>query len=296
MSKNVLITGADGFIGRALKAELKTDGYNVSGFDTTDDDIAGSDLLQIIGGREFQHIFHLAAKSFVPDSWDNPGNFYRTNVLGTVNVLEYCRQTSVPLTFVSAYLYGQPERLPIKEGDPVQPNNPYAHSKLLAENACEFYSREFQVNVTIIRPFNVYGIGQNVNFLIPYIVQQALKSNCITVKDLKPRRDYVFVDDLVAALKKTLTRITPFDVYNIGSGYSLSVEEVINIIQKITGTKKKIISGDEIRGNEISDTIADISRAKRDLGWLPAHTFYDGMTKVIEYEQGKSHAETSANQ
>ena len=127
------------------------------------------------------------ARTFVPDSWDDPQAFCQTNVLGTVNVLEFCRKKRIPMTYVSAYVYGHPDSLPIARDSAIRPSNPYALTKRLAEEACEFYASAYDLPVTTIRPFNVYGIGQAEHFLIPAIISQALDSGeKIVVKDLAP--------------------------------------------------------------------------------------------------------------
>ena len=158
---------------------------------SADGDIADPHTLADLPGAA--QVFHLAARTFVPDSWRDPAGFVSANVLGSVNVLEYCRKHRAQLTFVSGYLYGKPRHLPISETSPPCPNNPYALSKHLAEQECAFYASEFGLPVTVIRPFNVFGPGQKSHFLIPAIVRQLFGSKAIVVKDLEPRRDYIYL-------------------------------------------------------------------------------------------------------
>ena len=105
-----------------------------------------------------------SARTFVPDSWSAPLSFYEVNLLGTVNVLEFCRARGASLTLVSSYVYGPPARLPIAEDEPLCAFNPYSHTKILAEETSLYYQRQFGVPVTIVRPFNVYGPGQDADF------------------------------------------------------------------------------------------------------------------------------------
>lgn len=288
MSK-VLVTGASGFIGKALVARLRKHPVEVVGLSSSDGDIAEPDTLHNLAGGSFSHIFHLAARTFVPDSWNFPHAFYQTNVLGTVNVLEFCKTNGVPLTYLSAYLYGHPESLPVKEDSPVRPNNPYALSKYLGEQLCSFYSNAHCQPITVIRPFNVYGVGQNERFLIPAVVKQALFDDTITVKDLRPRRDYIYLDDLVEALVLTMKSPPGYRVYNIGSGASSSVREIIDIVQSAAHTSKKIVCDDLRRPNEINDVIADISRAQENLGWQPRHSFPAGIRKIVQVALGEKY-------
>lgn len=289
MSK-ILITGASGFIGQALVAKLRSEGWGVIPLDSTDGDIANQKTLSNLEQESLAHAFHLASKTFVPDSWSNPQVFCHINVLGTINVLEFCRKSRIPMTYVSAYVYGHPDRLPIGENSAIRPSNPYALTKRLAEEACEFYARAYDLPVTTIRPFNVYGIGQADCFLIPTIISQALNGGKeIMVEDLAPRRDYIYLEDLVTALLATLKTAGGYRVYNIGSGSSLSVREIIEVIQEIAGTKKNVVSRQRVRTNELMDVSADISRAGADLGWHPRCSFREGIENIIRSEREKRH-------
>jgi len=266
-------------------------GRDVVSMGSVDGDIASQETLVKFEKENIAHVFHLAGKTFVPDSWDNPQSFCQVNVLGTVNILEFCRKKRIPITYVSAYVYGHPDRLPISENNAVQPSNPYALSKQLAEDVCAFYSYAHDLPVTTIRPFNVYGIGQSEFFLIPKIIKQVLADGeNIIVKDLAPKRDYVYLGDLVMALLATLDNQDGYRVYNIGSGISLSVQEVIDTIQGVAGTDKKVICDGEERINELMDVVADISKAENELGWRPEHSFKLGIEKILQNDKRGDYA------
>ncbi|MEW6165112.1 MAG: NAD(P)-dependent oxidoreductase [Pseudomonadota bacterium] len=285
----VLVTGASGFIGRALASGLQVRGWEVVPVGSAAGDIARPETLTAFAQQDIAHVFHLAGKTFVPDSWDDPHAFCRTNILGMLNVLEYCRKGHIPVTYVSAYVYGHPDSLPVGEENVVRPSNPYALSKRLAEEICEFYSSTHGLPVTTIRPFNVYGIGQTESFLIPSIIAQVLGNREeIVVKDLAPKRDYVYLEDMVTALLATLGRAEGYRVYNIGSGVSLSVREVINVIQDIANTRKKIVSDNVARNNELMDVVADISKARAELGWNPAFSFRAGIEDIIRFNRKRN--------
>jgi nucleoside-diphosphate-sugar epimerase len=227
------------------------------------------------------HVIHLAAKTFVPDSWQKPHTFYEVNVLGVVNVLEFCRRSGASLTFLSSYVYGAPLRLPVPEDHPLRPFNPYCHSKILAEDVIQYYSSQFGVRATIIRPFNIYGPGQNRQFLIPTIIAQALDPSCdrIVVADLTPRRDYLHVHDLVDLIIATIG--APGGIYNAGSGESISVAQLVSEVLRAAGIDKPAGSRNERRPGEVDDVVADISRAKADLGWSPRIRLLDGLRGII---------------
>ena len=279
MKKTILVTGSDGFVGINLVNELKKQGYIVYTFDKNDGDIAET----VLDFQNIEHVFHLAALTFVPASWENPADFYRTNVMGTNQVLELCRKTNCSLTYLSSYVYGIPEYFPIDEKHSIIPNTPYNHSKLLGEELCKFYNKNFGVDVTIFRPFNIYGIGQNKNFLIPTIVSQVLDKETteIKVQNLSPKRDFLYIDDFISALIKTI-ELKEFNTFNIGSGKSYSVNEIINFALEISNEQKTIIETVKNRINEVNDVVSDISLIKKILDWEPKFDMKKGLELIIK--------------
>jgi nucleoside-diphosphate-sugar epimerase len=230
------------------------------------------------------HVFHLAGRTFVPHSWKDPAGFLTTNVLGTSNVLGFCRRVSAPLTFVSAYMYGRPDKLPVRENATPRPNNPYALSKHLAEQLCQFSAQHDNVEVTVIRPFNVYGPGQAENFLIPTILKQVRQSGPIKLKDLAPKRDYLHVDDLVDLLVATLSkRNESYRVINAGSGESHSVRDIVDIVQAAARTTLPVVDEGEARYEEIDDVRADITLARQALGWSPRVPLRTGIERLLHH-------------
>lgn len=282
----ILVTGSSGFIGKRLKEKLTNSSFEVVELNSENGGVTNLEEIKKIDLKKIEHIFHLAGKTFVPDSWEKPEEFYNINSMGTLNILKICREFNINLTFVSAYIYGEPECLPISENHILKPNNPYAHSKFIAEQFCEFYAKEFNVNINVIRPFNVYGIGQNKNFLIPHIIDQAINNDIIKVKDLTPKRDYIFLDDLIDSLLLTIYNNKGYSVYNIGSGYSISVKQIIETIQQILNINKQVISENISRKNEVLDVIANISKANYELNWIPKVSFFEGIRTIIDkYEK-----------
>jgi len=274
--QEVLVTGATGFIGRRAVALLGAAGVKTRCCSaSTGHDLERADALDPFKGLGITHVVHLGGRTYVPDSWEEPGAFYRTNTLGTQQVLDFCRSTGARLVYVSAYVYGIPQTLPIAESHPVAPNNPYAHSKWLGEELCRFYAGEFGVKVTVLRPFNIFGPGQGADFLIPTILRQARTETLITVKDASPRRDYLHLDDFVDALVRALGSKAPFSLFNVGSGHSVSVGELLDMVVRRSPRPLRWASSGEVRVNEIPDTIADISAIKTALQWSPQLTLED---------------------
>jgi len=277
----ILITGNSGFIGSYLTRKLHANGYELVLCDlSTGVNIKNWDEISEI--RNVDAVIHLANLSFVPASFADPKLFYETNFITTLNMLELCRLNNARMIYFSSYMYGAPDYQPIDERHPKRAYNPYSQTKLIAESLCEGYNRDFKVPVTIFRPFNIYGTGQNPDFLIPTIINQA-RTGKIEIKDDRPRRDYIHVSDVVEAVQAVINKpaTTEMQVYNLGSGKSYSVKEVIELVCANFDTKIEYTCTNQIRQNEVLDTIADISKIKSEIGWLPQITLEEGIKELI---------------
>jgi UDP-glucose 4-epimerase len=284
--KRILVTGSSGFVGKDLVEELKRQDADV--LTLTDHDGRRIDIRdqQRVKGiineiRNIDIVYHLAAITSVPFSFENPGETYGANVLGTLNILELCRLCNAEkIVFASSYVYGQPQYMPIDEEHPLQPTNPYARSKILGEELCRAYNTDFGMKCIILRPFNIYGIRQNKNFLIPSIIAQ-LRYGKIELKDPEPKRDFIYISDIIDAYIKAEEFKGDFEVFNIGYGKSYSVKEITEKIIQLYGKDVKINYKNERRKNEIMDTVADIRKAKEKLGWEPSVNIDAGLKNML---------------
>lgn len=262
----ILVTGAEGFLGKHLTKRLKNDGHTVISHCLADGDLVSPDTLDQY--RDVDYVYHLAACTFVPDSWTKTYDYFRANIMGTVNVLEFCREQICRVALMSTYVYGEPQYLPVDENHPVTAVTPYHESKLICESLGQFYADQFKLSVTVFRPFNIYGAGQNEAFLIPSIVKQVLEPDCreVVVRDLTSKRDYVYVDDVVDILSHSIQIYEAgYRVFNIGSGCSVSVEDVIKTVMEVTGIQKPYTSMRKPRRGEISNCVADVEKVIREL-------------------------------
>jgi nucleoside-diphosphate-sugar epimerase len=278
--KTIAVTGSSGFIGRHLLVEFKNNPYKVIEIDYD----KGVDLLKPEDVNKvpfFDVIVHLAARSFVPASFENPFEFYHDNYLTTLNVLELARKYDSKVIYFSSYLYGQPESLPIDELHPLKPHNPYAQSKLICEKLCEGYARDFNVPVIVFRPFNIYGKGQNSSFLIPMIIEQ-LKSGAIHLKNPRPKRDFVYIKDVIDAVMLAIEfNNSNYEVLNLGYGKSYSISEVINTILRESNISASVSFSNEIRPGEVLDTVACNKKITDCLGWSPKVGLIEGINHVL---------------
>ena len=270
--KSIFITGSRGDIGGRLKNDLVNRGYNIRESEDESLRVENKNYFDAIKYPEtIDVLYHLAAISFVPLSWENPSDFIKINVLGTSNVLEFCRINNIQLIYISSYAYGIPQYLPIDENHPVLSVNPYALSKNMGEQLCEFYGKNFKLSYNIIRPFNVFGSLKNKSMLIPEIIDQIIEGDNVKVKDLVPKRDYIFIDDVIDFLVMSKEKLTN-DVYNLGSGNSYSVKVIIDTCQKVWGSDIQVISAEITRKNEIPETISNMDKVKNIFGWSPKFT------------------------
>ena len=226
-------------------------------------------------------LFHLAGPTYIPAAFENPRLFLHTNTAGTINMMEYCRQHNTRMIYTSAYVYGIPQYLPINEEHPVNGINPYAESKLIAEQICKSYHQMYGIETFIVRPFNLYGPGQNKIFLIPKIISQ-VKQEKIELENPSPKRDYIFINDMINAyLKITEYQSSTLEIFNIGSGQSYTIGEIVSKIKDIAGTEPSVLFTGKNRRNEILETRADISKIKKLLGWKPETSLEEGLRKTI---------------
>ena len=276
--RTVLITGGNGFVGRHLAARLNALGKTVrsvsrsSGFNIVRDEVP-------IDG--VNHVFHLAGRTLVTSSWDNPLEFLQTNGYGTAKLAEQCRRRGCSLTLLSSYLDGNhlnPEPAPIGESV-----NPYAFSKRVAEEICRFYALRFGCAFVTLKLSNIYGPGQDPSFLIPHIVAQLVEPATaeIVVENLAPCRDYLYIDDAVDGLLRSVGA-SPGSIFDLGSGTSHSVEEVILIALEAADIYKPYRGLGARRLMEIDGTAVDFSHAHQVLGWQPQVSLRAGLLSMIE--------------
>lgn len=282
LKKKIMVTGATGFIGKSLIPRLHEKGYLVLPFaESLGNDLNHDSCFEPFKDEKIDAVIHLAGRTFVPDSWRDATSFYMINTLGTQRVLEFCRKGTIRMIYISTYVYGMPHYLPIDELHPVVPCNPYAHSKWLGEELCRFYAREFKVKSVILRPFNLYGPGQNESFLIPMLIKQIRENNEIVVKDDTPKRDFLHIFDFIEACIATIDFKEPFKIFNVGSESSVSVRDIIEILVKSYNQKIKWRTLGKIRSNEIVETVSNCHAIKRHLGWFPKKSFPESLINLL---------------
>ena len=279
-SRTVVVTGATGFIGKKLVQRLgELDIHVVPVSRETGFDIRNKKSLEKIAS--FDSLIHLAARTFVPDSYAEPEDYFLTNVLGTLNCLELCRKRKASLVFASSYVYGPPKTLPVSEYHPVSAWNPYATTKIMAEDLCRMYARDFGVPNWVFRIFNIYGPGQTGDFLIPKIIK-GIKTGYLELETSTPKRDFVYVDDVVAALLLPLEKDIPQNqIFNVGSGASISVEDLVRKVIALCQSKVQVSYKEVSRKSDVKDVVADVKKISS-FGWCLSTGLDQGLQTCIE--------------
>lgn len=314
--KEVLVTGADGFIGSHLCERLVREGamvtaiaaYNSFGergwIDSlSDETLANLSVLagdvrdphfvrRAVAGKDV--VLHLAALIAIPYSYVAPASYVETNVMGTLNVLEACRDAGVArmIHTSTSEVYGTALFTPITEAHPMQGQSPYSASKIGADYMVEAYVRSFDLPAAILRPFNTFGPRQSERAVIPTITRQMLDDTCpeIWIGDLTPVRDFNFVEDTADAFVHLAAapsdRIEFGTVYNAGSGRGVTIGETADILREIIGTEKPLRT-DPARtrpaGSEVMELLADSTRLSRATGWKPNIGLEPGLAKTVDW-------------
>lgn len=278
--KTALITGSDGFVGRHLTAALERQKIKVIRFSRSLDK-------QLVNQRDFaalpkvDAVFHLAAVSGYRDCNTNTKLAYQVNVLGTVNVLEYCRRTGAKLIFPSTYVYDSPYEAYKKESDPVKPMTHYSMTKWLGEELCRFYSRVFDVNTLILRTANVYGAGQSDIYLIPIIARHLTTNQEMKLTKPEIERSFIYIDDLIQAyIKLALAKTEPGEAFNVSFPRATPIAELLNTVTKVTGKTVKVSYSGTGRPYEIDLNRMNISKLRQTLNWQPETTLKQGLLKL----------------
>ncbi len=309
--KQVLVTGAGGFIGSHLTEALAKKGARVRAFvhynalgslgwldesplknellvrsgDITDRD----SVRKAVDGAEV--VFHLAALIAIPYSYAAPASYVRTNIEGTLNVLQAVREQSVErlLHTSTSEVYGTAQRIPIDEEHPLQGQSPYSASKIGADKLAEAFHRSFEVPVVTIRPFNTFGPRQSARAVIPTIISQILWGDgVVRLGNLEPTRDLNYVSNTVDGFLAAAA--APDDALgqtvNLGSGRDISIGDLAALIGRLMDREIVVESAQPRKRppkSEVERLQADSGLARRLLGWEPRVELEEGLRRTIAW-------------
>ena len=234
--------------------------------------------------KQVQAIIHLAAKTSIINSFHNPYLTYYTNFVGTFNLLEFARLKNVKKFInVSTYVYGHPQYNPVDENHPIDPHSPYNKSKLLADQLCRFYSRDFNIDVVTLRPFYIYGPGISSDSFIPSIIRQIKQTGEVTLNDRGITRDFLFVDDFIYLLTMILNEFPRgYNIFNVGSGTYHTLEEVTHIVAELLGKEFNVQYNKTHTFTDVSTMQADITKVSNAFKWKPMVNMKEGLRLTID--------------
>lgn len=308
---NVLVTGCAGFIGWKVSEHLLAAGHSVVGVDNLNEaydprlkrwrlsglegqrgfsfhyaDVCDRAAMKRIFRLDgpFEAVINLAARAGVRPSVENPWVYVETNTIGTLNLLELCRETGVPKFVLASTssLYGENER-PFREDQPTdRPLSPYAASKKAAEALCYTYHHLHGLDVTVLRYFTVYGpAGRPDMSIFRFIRWIAEGEPLVLYGDGSQERDFTFVDDIA---RGTILALRPvgYEIINLGSDRPVSLRQVIALVEGFLGKAAKVTYHSR-HPADVPATWADISKARRLLGWEPRTTLEDGLQRAVQW-------------
>ena len=307
----ILVTGGAGFIGSHLVEKLLALGHGVVILDDFNDfydpqikhaniagfakdvtvchvDLRESDSVRTVFGREkIDAIVHLAARAGVRPSIQYPRLYYDTNVIGTLHLLEAARMTGVQrfIFASSSSVYGASKTIPFSEEEHLtQTLSPYGATKIAGEFLCATYSHLYQMRVVALRYFTVYGPRQRPDLAIHQFTRKILAGQPIDqFGDGTTRRDYTYIDDIIQGVIASLKYDgAMWDIFNLGENETVQLKDLIEAIEAAVGRKAKINRLPEQAG-DVPLTCADISKARRLLGYNPTTKLRDGLPKFVEW-------------
>ena len=307
--KNVLVTGADGFIGSHLTELLLEEGYNVralaqyNSFNSWGwlEQIKNPDLEIVCGdvrdadfcrhiSRGLDTVFHLAALIAIPYSYVAPDSYVDTNIKGTLNMLQAARDSGVEKILVTSTseVYGTALYVPIDENHPRQPQSPYSATKIGADAIAKSFYNAFDLPVTIVRPFNTYGPRQSARAIIPTVITQiAAGEKEIKVGDLSPTRDFNFVRDTCRGfLAIARSAATSGQEINIATGKEVSMRQTLETIAEIMGADIRwTVDPQRLRPSksEVRRLLGDSAKLRGLTGWEPQYSLEQGLRETVAW-------------
>ncbi len=307
--KTVLVTGAGGFIGSHLTERLielgaKTRAFvrysSTGSWGWLDQSPLKNDVEVVLGDIRDQDtvihavagvdvVFHLAALIAIPYSYQAPLSYVRTNVEGTLNVLQAAQRTNAEVVVhtSTSEVYGTARTVPIDENHPLQGQSPYSASKIGADKIAESFHLSFGLPVVTVRPFNTFGPRQSARAVIPTIITQALSGSEIRLGNLEPTRDLNYVADTVEGfIKAAETPKAIGETINLGSGREISIGDLATLILKLMNRDIPIaLEGARVRpeNSEVDRLCADSRKGQSILGWMPKYSLEEGLAATVEW-------------
>ncbi len=274
------ITGSTGFLGSAVLNYFRENAHTVILLDDLvhpDHKRMSSQVPEIL-----DWVLHFGASKSIEVSFKNPVSIYRNNMHSTMAALEIALSRSSRFLYMSSYVYGRPNSLPIDEDHSTYALNPYMGSKLLGEQMCLRFHQTIGISILILRGFTFYGPKQRGDQLIPSILDSIHKNKPIIVKDPNPKRDYLYINDFTRLLNAMIqSSFSGYEIYNLGGGKPYKNIDVALMANELAGNKVPIqIEGKE-RRNDVLECYANTEKVSRDFKWCMEIDLKSGLHKCL---------------
>lgn len=277
---NIGLTGSSGFIGSAILKYLKDNGDNVITLDSLVHPNTKRAKIRI--SETLDWVLHFGATKSIEASFQNPVEIYRRNVHSTLAALDIALLSNSRFLYMSSYVYGKPQYLPVDEKHPTFVLNPYMGSKLLGEQICCQFHQCMNLSVIILRGFTFYGPKQNDDQLIPSIIESIRNDRSIVVRDAVPKRDYLYISDFIRLVGIIVhSGYSGFEIYNVGGGVPYKNIEVAQMADKLAGNPVRIHIEGKVRRNDVNTCYANIEKIKRDFQWQPEISLSSGLYNCL---------------
>ena len=278
------ITGEGGFIGKAVSDRLTKCGHSLVplGDWTYEWGDECSEKIASEAPSDLDWVLHLGARTSIAAAWKNPYHAYAGNLGATLAALEIARISEAALVFMSSYVYGTPQYLPLDEDHPTSALNPYMGSKLLGEELCRQWHQLQGRPLVILRGFNIYGDSRHPDRLIPCLIDQVRREYLLSIEDPEPKRDYLYIKDFAELAQKIIEASpVPSGTYNVGSGEVLANREVAELVRALSKEKRPVKCAERARPNDVMDCTVDTAKVRMAFGWEPQYTLKSGLADIL---------------
>jgi len=276
------ITGHQGFVGGSVAKALSEQKHQIICLDVYTRSERADKFDSASFPPDLDWVLHFGASTSIVNSCRDPFATYHNNLDSTLVAFKIAHCSQAPFLFMSSYVYGVPQYLPIDEKHPVSCVNPYMGSKVVSETICQQLSETLQLPLTILRGFNIYGNQNRPRRLIPDLLEAIDKGNPIILDDPHPKRDYLYIKDFCELIFKIIGRTPAREaIYNVGYGRSYSNLEVAELAQRLSGGKSPLVVNSNPRPNDIVDCTVDVSLIRSTFSWIPNYPLEKGLEELI---------------
>lgn len=275
------ITGIRGFIGAEVERALSAQGHETVALDAF---TRPADRMEVDADhpKGLKWVLHFGATTSIEQSWKDPFYTYKNNIDSTLAALKIAQASNAAFLFMSSYVYGKPEYLPVDEKHLLEAVNPYMSSKIVCEDICRQLCKTISMPLVVLRGSNIFGSAYVRGRLIPELLESAGRGEQLTITDPLPKRDYLYIKDFYGLIIKIVDMEPPASgTYNVGYGRSYSNMEIAEVIKRLSASKYPVAVKSTPRPNDILDASVDVSLVKKSFSWEPRYSLEKGLEELV---------------